>query len=116
MSPLFIFIGIFLAAYALVECLNLCFFGRGMTRGVIRVVRQWLHGSKEVELPEDLQIAAFHGLLTVGSTVVVGSEHQWDGDAISCFAISPDIVGEKPGTMMQVIRLTRNRIELKSLG
>ena len=75
-----------------------------------------LHGSKEFALPEDLKIAATNGLLTVGSEVVVGTEHQWDGITVKRFAVSPTIVHAEEGTIMQIIRLTRNSMELKPIA
>ena len=115
MPPLFTLIVIIFAFYVLAECANLFIVGSSLTRSAIRIARQMLHGSKEVALPEDLRIAATHGLLTVGSEVVVGSEHQWDGDTVRRFAVSPSVVHAEAGAIMRIIRLTRSSMELKPL-
>jgi hypothetical protein len=115
MPPLVPSIVMLLTAYLLAECLNFFIVGSSLTRGICRVFRQILHGSKEIELPEDLKLAAANGLLSVGSEVVVGSECEWNGTTVSRFAVSPDAVNQEPGTRMKVVRLTRNRIELRTV-
>jgi hypothetical protein len=47
--------------------------------------------------------------------VVVGSECEWAGATVSRFAVSPDAVNKEHGTRMKVVRLTRNRIELRTI-
>jgi hypothetical protein len=116
MPPVITYVGILLAVYVLAECINLFMVGSSLSLCLFRIVRQMLHGSKEVALPEDLKIAATNGLLTVGSEVVVGTEHQWDGFTVRRFAISPSIVHADVGAIMQIIRLTRSSIELKPLA
>ena len=116
MFPLIIFFGILLAVYTLAECLNFYMVGSSLIGGGFRIARQVLHGSKEVVLPEDLKIAATNGLLKVGDEVVVGTEYQWDGITVKRFAVSPTIVHADEGSMMQIIRLTRNSMELKPLA
>ncbi len=116
MPPLITFFGIFLAVYILAECVNLYMVGSSLIGGVFRIARQVLHGSKEVALPEDLKIAATNRLLKVGSEVVVGTEYQWDGITVKRFAVSPTIVHADEGVIMQIIRLTRNSMELKPLA
>lgn len=114
--PLFVSaIVVLLAAYLLAECLNLFIVGTSLTCGLCRTARRILRGSKEIELPEDLKLAAANGLLSVGSEVVVGTECEWAGTTVSRFAVSPDAVHKEPGTLMKVVRLTRNRIELKPI-
>lgn len=115
MPPLVPSIVVLLAVYLLAECLNLFIVGTSLTRGICRVVRQIRHGSKEMEMPEDLKLAAANGLLSVGSEVVVGSECEWTGTTVSRFAVSPDAVNKEPGTLMKVVRLTRDRIELRTI-
>jgi hypothetical protein len=115
MPPLITLIGLLLAIFVLAECVNLFVVGESLTRGVIRFARQMLHGSKEITIPEDLKIAAVNGLLTVGSEVVVGDEHQWTGATVRRFAVSPSTVRAESGTILQIIRLTRNSMELKPL-
>lgn len=116
MPPLIAFSGILLAVYILAECVNLYMVGSSLIGGVFRIARQVLHGSKEVALPEELKIAATNGLLKVGSEVVVGTEYQWDGITVKRFAVSPTIVHADEGAIMQIIRLTRNSMELKPLA
>lgn len=116
MPPLITFFGIFLVIYILAECVNLYMVGSSLIGGVFRITRQVLHGSKVVELPEDLKIAAANGLLSVGSEVVVGTEPQWDGVTVRRFAVSPSIVHTDVGTTMQIIRLTRSNMELKPVA
>jgi len=115
MPPLITFLGVLLAIYVLVECVNVFMIGSSMTRSLIRIARQIFHGSKDVALPEDLKIAAANGLLTVGSEVVVGDQHQWDGVTVKRFAVAPSIVHAESGVVMQIIRITRDRMELKPL-
>ena len=116
MPPLITFFGIFLVIYILAECVNLYMVGSSLIGGVCRIARQVLHGSKVVELPEDLKIAATNGLMSVGSEFVVGTGHQWEGATVRRFAISPSIVHADVGTIMQIIRLTRSSVELKPLA
>lgn len=108
-------IAVLLVVYLLAECLNFFVVGSSLTRGICRVVRRILHGSKEIELPEDLKMAVANGLLSVGSEVVVGSECEWNGTTVSRFATSSDAVNQEPGTRMKVVRMTRNRIELRTV-
>lgn len=115
MSPLITIFGIIFALYILAECVNLCVVGGSWIGGLFRMARQVLHGSKEVELPDTLKIAVSNGLLSVGSEVIVGTESQWEGGTVKRFAISPSVVDAKVGTIMQIIRLTRNKIELKPM-
>lgn len=116
MPPLSTFFGILVAVYILAECVNLYMVGSSLIGGGFRIARQLLHGSKEVTLPEDLKIAATNGLITVGSELVVGTGHQWEGATVSRFAISPPIVHADVGARMKIIRLTRNSMELKPLA
>jgi hypothetical protein len=97
------------------ERVNWIVVGTSLAQCACRVVRQRLHGSIEIKRPEDLKLAVANGLLSVGSEVVVGVECEWSGNAVSRFSITPGLVHEEPGTLMKVIRLTRNRVELKSI-
>lgn len=112
MPPFLTLFIIFLAIYLIAECVNLFVVGTSLSRGVIGIFRRRRHGSKSVELSKDLKIAAANRLLTVGSELVVGTEHEWDEFKIKRFAVSPTAVDAEPGTVMQVVRLTRDRMEL----
>jgi hypothetical protein len=116
MPPLTTYFGIILAVYILAECVNLYMVGSSLIGWVLRIVRQVLHGTKEVALPADLKIAVTNGLLKVGSEVVVETEYQWDGITVKRFAISPTIAHAAEGTIMRIIRLARNSMELKPLA
>ncbi len=108
-------LGVLLGLYLIAECVSLCSVGRDLTRGVVRLARRKLHGSREIPLTQDLRIAAANGLLKVGSEIVVGTEHQWNGVTVSRFAVAPSIAQAEAGVILQVIRLEAESIEVKPL-
>jgi len=116
MHPIITLIGVFIALYVLLECINIYTIGGSMTRNMMRIVRQMFNRSTVIDIPEDLQIAAANGLLRTGSEVIVGDESQWNGSTVIRFAVSPSMVRERSGTIMRIIRLTSKSIELKALS
>lgn len=95
---------------------DLLVVGSGLTSGLLQWGRTKRNGSKVINLPPDLAIAAMNGLIRTGSEVVSGYTHEWEGAEISRFAIPPEIMGEEVGTRMTVIRIERNILEVKPVG
>jgi len=91
-------------------------YGSDLAKGLIRWIKIKRHGSKEIEMSSDLEVAVASGLIRVGSEIFAGYQSECEGTEISRFAIPPEILGEKLGTRMKVLSINRKVIILKPIG
>ena len=68
-------------------------------------------GTTVIDPPHMLQCHLLSGTLSVGTELVVGAEHEWDGDTLKRLGVSG--VPFPEGTILTVVRIHSDRIEVK---
>lgn len=110
-TVLFIILGVAM----LLPLLDVLITGGVILKGAWRFVRCKIRGSKLVDWPQDLKVAAANGLVGIGSELVVGGPAQWDGARVKRYSIAAADCGEQPGAVLKVIGTGRNKIEVVPL-
>ena len=109
-------IGAMITLYVILECVHLFLIGGSLVSHVRRFIRHKLYGAVVIPVPDDLRTAAANGLIGVGSEVIIGYEHDWDGISVKTYAISPSMIDAEAGTKMKISRMTRSKMELMPLS
>ena len=112
METLWIIVFLILAYLAL-ELFSSLSSGIFLIYVVYRFIGSKLRGSKCIGIPDELQMPLANGLIRVGSELLVGYEHEWEGGNVIRFAISPEIVREELGTSLRVDWIGRYLMELR---
>jgi hypothetical protein len=107
-----VFIAIVILAFVFLEAFNVMVLGVSISKRIIRFIRTKRHGSKYLPWTESLGIAAANGLLSVGSEMIVAEECEFTGITVTRFAIHPLEANEKSGTILTVIGMHQDGIEV----
>lgn len=83
---------------------------------LIRSVHHKLRGCIEVATPDELWVAAANGLIRKGDELVVAWQHEGNEGEVTCFAVSPELVGRPVGTVLRVVNITRKRLVLEDVS
>ncbi len=105
-------IALVILGFLFLEAFNVIFLGVSVSRRIIRFIRTKRRGSQYVRWTESLRIAAANGLLSVGSEIIVSEECEFTGITVSRFAISSLEANEESGTILTVIGMSQDGIEV----
>lgn len=103
---------ILLAVVALAPLVDGVWAGWALTRALVRMIRGKRRGSKRVEWPQELRVAAANGLVGIGSELVVGQAAEWEDGRVKRYPIAMADCGEKPGTILTVVGMDEEKMEV----
>lgn len=95
----------------LLSLMGLVYWIPSMSRTVYLKVRGYI----DVPVPDDLHTAWANGLIRDGDELVVGYQHEGNGDHVTRFAVDPGHVGRPVGARLRVVRIGRKRLVLEEL-
>lgn len=110
MNPnvIILIVGGAVAVFFLMQCFDIVI----VATEISRFIRTRIRHSKYIVWPEDLKIASANRLISVGSELIVGNECEWAGLTVRRFAISPTDAREEAGSILRIIGMTRDEVEV----
>ncbi len=103
---------IVLAVVVVVPLVDGVWAGWALTRELGRLIRGKRRGSKRVEWPQELRVAAANGLVGTGSELVVGQAAEWEDGRVKRYPIAMAACGEKAGTVLRVVGMDKEKMEV----
>lgn len=81
-------------------------------RAIFRRTRSKKVGTRIIEIPERLQSYLTGGAVKPGSELVIGLEHEWNGEQLKRVAIKSRLLPYPDGTILKVVRIYQGQIEV----